>query len=329
MCNQTEKGKIMAEFKFTSANKSDSGSKTPGSKTGLFVLIAAIVVVLLIIIFNCFTIVREGFIGVKYQFGRIVEDDLSAGLNFRIPFIEEIEEVDIRDQIYSVNANAYTSDTQNVQNLQLKLNYRYASSMLSSIIRDTGISNVENKLLVPNVAKIAKDAIGKVKAEDLVQTRSEVQTTIQNKLTEVLNPYGIIVTAFAIENLDFDPAFEASIQEKVIAAQDALKMENKTREKEEEAKQIVIAAQANADSQVAIAKAEAEAIALIEEQLTKSPNYIDYYKVQKWNGVFPQVMSDGVNPFVSISGNSSTPTSTSSGSSSYVQPSQSSAAASD
>ncbi len=313
----------MAEFKFTSANKTDGSGNKTGNKTGLLVLIIAIAIVVLIIAFNCFTIVREGFIGVKYQFGRIVEDDLSAGLNFRIPFIEEIEEVDIRDQIYSVNANAYTSDTQNVQNLQLKLNYRYASSMLSNIIRDTGIANVENKLLVPNVAKIAKDAIGKVKAEDLVQTRSEVQTTIQNELTEVLSPYGIIVTAFAIENLDFDPAFEASIQEKVIAAQDALKMENKTREKQEEAKQIVIAAQANADSQLALAEAEAKAIALIEEQLAKSPNYIDYFKIQKWNGVFPQVMSDGVNPFVSISGNSTASTSSSSASKSSTTTSSS------
>lgn len=308
----------MAEFKFTdagnnSAKKSSGGS---GNKTGTIIFIAVIAVIILIVLFNCFTIVNEGFIGVKYQFGRIIEDDLQAGLNFRIPFIEEIDQVDIRDQIYSVNANAYTSDTQSVQNLQLKLNYRYSSAMLSNIIRETGISNVENKLLVPNVAKIAKDAIGKVKAEDLVQTRSEVQSTIQNELTEVLSPYGIIVTAFAIENLDFDPAFEASIQEKVIAAQDALKMENKTREKEEEAKQIVIAAQADADSQVAIAEAEAKAISLIEEQLANSPNYIDYYKLQKWNGVLPQVIGDGVNPFIALSDSSKA--STTSGSTASV-----------
>ncbi|MBQ3841962.1 MAG: prohibitin family protein [Ruminiclostridium sp.] len=302
----------MAEFKFTEAGKT-SASKSGGSgnnKVGGIVFAVIIVVIILSVVFNCFTIVQEGFIGVKYQFGRIIQDDLSAGLNFRIPFVEEIQEVDIRDQIYSVTADAYTSDTQSVNDLQLKLNYRYSSSMLSSIIRDTGINNVENKLLVPNVAKIAKDAIGKVKAEDLVQTRSQVQASIQNELTEVLSPYGIIVTAFAIENLNFDPAFEASIQEKVIAAQDALKMENKTREKEEEAKQIVIAAQADADSQVAIAKAEAEAIALIEEQLANSPNYIDYYKLQKWNGVLPQVVSDGVNPFVTITGSEPAQTST-------------------
>ncbi|MBP5605528.1 MAG: hypothetical protein J6X60_08295, partial [Ruminiclostridium sp.] len=247
---------------------------------------------------------QEVFIGVKYRFGKIVEDNLSAGLNFCIPFVEEIEQVDVRDQIYSVMADAYTSDTQSVNELQLKLNYRYSSAMLSNIIRDTGISNVESKLLVPNVAKIAKDAIGKVKAEDLVQSRSEVQSKIQSELTQVLNPYGIVVTAFAIENLTFDPTFEASIQEKVIAAQDALKMENKTKEKQEQAKQIVIQAQAEADSQVALAEAEAKAISLIEDQLADSPNYIDYYKIQKWNGILPQVIGDGVNPFVAISGNS-------------------------
>ena len=301
----------MAEFKFSDAGKSGENKRSGGIKSGTVVLIIVIVVLLAIVLFNCFSIVDEGYIGVKYQFGKIVSDDLSAGLNFRIPFVEEIKMVDVRDQIYSVNTNAYTSDTQTVNDLNLKLNYRYSNAALSSIIRDIGIDNVESKLLVPNVAKIAKDAIGKVKAEDLVQTRSEVQNTIQNKLTEVLQPYGVIVTAFAIENLDFDPAFEASIQEKVIAAQDALKMENKTREKEEEAKQIVIAAQADADSQVALAEAEAKSIALIDEQLSKSPNYIDYFTIQKWNGILPQVLGDGVNPFVAINGASGTTTTSS------------------
>ena len=308
----------MAEFKFTDAAGKTGAPKASGGKVGGIVFAVVIVVILLIVLFNCFTIVNEGFIGVKYQFGRIVEDNLQAGLTFRIPFVEEVDQVDIRDQIYSVMAYAYTSDTQSVNELQLKLNYRYSSAMLSNIIRETGISNVESKLLVPNVAKIAKDAIGKVKAEDLVQSRGQVQATIQSELTEVLSPYGIVVTAFAIENLNFDPAFEASIQEKVIAAQDALKMENKTREKEEEAKQIVIAAQADADSQVAIAEAEAKAISLIEEQLGNSPNYIDYFKLQKWNGVLPQVIGDGVNPFIALSDSTPTASSTPTSVPSYV-----------
>lgn len=287
--------------KFTTEN--NEGGKQP--KWGTLVLTALIVVVLLIVLFNSFTVVNEGFIGVKYQFGRIVGQNLSAGLNFHIPFIEEIQQVDTREQVYPVQTDAYTSDTQTVDNLQLKLNYCYDGTKLTEIIRTIGVNNVESKLLVPNVAKISKDEIGKVKAEDLVQNRSTVQNAIYNSLKETLEPQGIIVTAFAIENLSFDDAFEQSIQAKVIAAQDALKMQNKTAEKEEEAKQQVIAAQAEADSQKIKADAEAYAIEAVQKQLTQSPNYIEYMKIMNWDGTLPQAIGTEVNPFIALDGASS------------------------
>ena len=289
----------MPEIKFTTSKNGDTASVSP-KKFGKYVLITVIALILLIVLFNSFSIVNEGFIGVKYRFGKIVQDDMTAGLNFHIPFMEEIVQVDTREQVYAVTTDAYTSDTQTVNELQLKVNYCYDSSQLSNIIRNIGVSNVETKLLVPNVQKIAKDAIGKVKAEQLVQSRADVTAEIQQSLTDILDDYGIIVTAFAIENLSFDAAFEESIQAKVIAEQDALKMENKTKEKEEEAKQVVIAAQAEADSVRIAAEAQAAAIALIQEQLQSSPNYIDYLTVERWNGQLPQVVSDGVNPFVAL-----------------------------
>lgn len=292
----------MAEIKFTtSTDKKDGGSTKKNVK---YVVIAFVALAALIVLFNGFTIVEEGYVGVKYRFGKIVSDDLSAGLNFKIPFVEEIAKVDIREQVYAISTDAYTSDTQSVKPIELKLNYCYDRSMLSNIIRNIGVNNVETKLLVPNVQKIAKDAIGKVKAEQLVQSRADVTAEIQNSLTEILAKDGIIVTAFAIENIYFDSAFEEAIQAKVIAEQDALKMENKTKEKEEEAKQVLIAAQAEADSKKVAAEAEAEAIRLIQEQLANSPNYVDYLKIERWNGELPQVVSDGVNPFIALNGNS-------------------------
>lgn len=286
---------------FSTDNNKTGGEK--GNKTGKIVLIVLIVIAALILVFNSFSIVHEGFIGVKYRFGKIVGDNLSAGLNTHIPFIESVSEVDIREQVYAVTTDAYTSDTQTVKDLQLKLNYCYDGSKLAEIIRSAGVANVEQKWLVQNVAKISKDEIGKVKAEDLVQNRSGVQNAIYNSLKETLDPHGIIVTAFAIENISFDEAFEQSIQAKVIAAQDALKMQNKTAEKEEEAKQQVIVAQAQADSQKIKADADAYAIEVIQKQLAQSPNYIDYMKISNWDGVLPQVVGDA-NPFVALDGNS-------------------------
>ena len=292
----------MAEVRFSTSND----SKPEGKKYGKFVIIAIIIFLLIVVLFNSFSIVNEGYIGVKYRFGAITRADMTAGLNMHIPFIEEIVQVDTSEQVYAVTTDAYTSDTQSVQSLQLKLNYCYDSAKLSNIIRNIGIANVETKLLVPNVQKVAKDSIGKVKAEQLVQSRADVTAEIQNSLTEILSEYGIVVTAFAIENLNFDTAFEESIQAKVIAEQDALKMEYKTKAIAEEGKQTVIAAQAEADSKKIAAEAEAEAIRLIQEELANSPNYTEYLKVERWNGVLPQVVSDGVNPFVALGSSSGT-----------------------
>ena len=294
----------MATMKFTTEKQDDNN----GKRITTFAIIALIVVLVLILLFNSFTVVNEGFIGVKYQFGKIVASDLTAGLNFHIPFIEEIQQVDTREQIYSVMTDAYTSDTQTVNELQLKVNYYYDGKKLSELIRTIGISNVETKLLVPNVAKITKDEIGKVQAEKLVQNRSDVQNAIFVEIKEALAPNGIIVTAFAIENLTFDDAFEQSIQAKVIAAQDALKMQNKTAEKEEEAKQLVIAAEASAQSQKIKADAEAYAIQVVQEQIAQSPDYIEYLKISNWNGVLPQAIGTEVNPFITLDGGYSTAT---------------------
>lgn len=287
--------------KFSTENN-NGAANTP--KWGKLAVVGLIVAAVLIVLFNCFSVVNEGFIGVKYQFGRIVNSSLTAGLNFHIPFIEEIQQVDIREQVYAVETDAYTSDTQTVDTLQLKLNYCYDGTKLQEIIRNIGVENVVTKLLVPNVAKISKDEIGKVKAEDIVQNRSSVQNAIYNSLKETLEPQGIVVTAFAIENISFDDAFEQSIQAKVIAAQDALKMQNKTAEKEEEAKQKVIAAQAEADSQKIKADAEAYAIEAVQKQLTQSPNYIEYLKIINWDGTLPQAIGTEVNPFIALDGGS-------------------------
>lgn len=293
----------MADIKF-STQQNQNGTKSAKS-VGFFILFGIIAIVLIATFFNSFTIVNEGYIGVKYRFGKIVEDTLGAGLNFRIPYMEEIEQVDIREQVYSVTADAYTSDTQTVNNLILKVNYYYDSVKLSHIIKNIGVSAVESKLLVPNVAPIARNEIGKVRAESLVQSRASIQTNIQNALTEKLAGSGIVITSFALENLEFDSNFEASIQAKVIAEQDALKMQNKTVEKEEEAKQIVIAAQAEADSAKIRADAEAYSIKAVQEQLAKSPNYIEYLKITNWNGALPQAMGNEINPFMALDGSES------------------------
>ena len=273
-----------------------------GKKLGRRLLLVLLAAALVALGSASFTIIEEGYIGVKYQFGKIVDDSLSAGLNFKVPFVQTIRQVDVREQMYQMDANAYTKDTQTVEGIQTKLNYVYDRGELSNIIRNVGINNVESKLLIPQMQSIVKNEIGQYKAEDLVQNRTTVQESIEDKLRESLGQSGIIVVSFAIENLDFEDGFEEAIRAKVVAEQEALKMQNKTKEKEELARQMVIEAQAEAESQKIRADAEAYAIVAIQKQLQQSPEYIELQRVQKWDGKYPQVMGNSVNPFVALNG---------------------------
>lgn len=284
-----------------------------GKKLGRRLLLIILAAALVVVGSASVTIIDEGYVGVKYQFGKIVDDSLSAGLNFKIPFIQTIRQVDVREQMYQMDANAYTKDTQTVEGIQTKLNYVYDRAELSNIIRNIGINNVESKLLIPQMQSIVKNEIGQYKAEDLVQSRTIVQESIEDKLRTSLGQSGIIVVSFAIENLDFEDGFEEAIRAKVVAEQEALKMQNKTKEKEELARQTVIEAQAEAESQKIRADAEAYAIEAIQKQLQQSPEYIELQRVQKWDGKYPQVMGNSVNPFVALSGQSSSQSSQSGG----------------
>lgn len=266
----------------------------------LIAIIVPTVILAVVLVFSCFRIIPEGHIGVKYQLGAIVSSDLGAGPHFKLPFIQSIKTVDIREQVYEATTSAYTRDTQTVESIQVKLNYVYDQSELSEIIRTIGINNVESKLIIPQVNSVLKNAIGGFKAEELVQGRSALQEEVENELRTSLAKNGITVTAFNIESIDFEDAFEQAVRLKVEAEQQALRAQNETVLKEEEAKQRVIAAEAEAESQRIAAEAEAYAIELIQQQLKSSPQYIQLKMVEKWNGEWPQVMGETVNPFVSL-----------------------------
>ncbi len=270
--------------------------KEMSTKKLLTIITAAILAVILIA--GSITVINEGRVGVKYRFGKIVETGIEPGMHLHIPFIESVKKIDITEQVYVSDLSAYTKDTQTVKSLDFQLNYRYNSAELDNIIRTIGIHNVEGKLVAPNITSVLKNEVGKYKAEELIANRSLLEQSVQEEISKILNKYGIIVSKVSIQDIEFNEAFEQVVEQKVAAEQKALTVQNETVQKEEEAKQQVIAAQAEAEATLIKAEAEAKANRLLNESL--SQNLISYYRIQAWNGEFPEVMGNNVNPFVTI-----------------------------
>ena len=258
--------------------------------------ILAAVVIILAVVTSSLIIINEGTVGVKYRLGKVVATDLEPGVHFVFPFIESVRKVDVTEQIYKMDVSTYTRDTQTVDSLDIQVNYYYSKADLDTLIRSIGIKNVEPKLIMPNLTSVLKNEVGKYKAEELIANRSQLEMNIEQSLSEKLSKYGVIISRVSIQDIEFEAAFEQVVEQKVAAEQKAMTVQNETIQKQEEAKQKVIAAQAEADAILVKAQAEAEANRLLNESL--SGDLLNYYKIQAWNGEFPQVMGNEVNPFV-------------------------------
>lgn len=276
-----------------------------GILKGIVTLLSIVAIVIAIIVGLSFLLfghktIQQGYVGVKYSLGEVVETNLTPGLKWHTPFFQKIVAVDTREQVYEGTISAYTRDTQTVESVEITLNWSYDVSQLDNIIQTIGLGNVESKLIVPQVNSVTKNATGKYKAEELVQSRSVLQEQVEDELRESFATYGINVHAFNVKNLDFEDSFEDVIRAKVAAEQEALRKQNETVAKEEEAKQLLIRAEADANAKKLAADAEAYAIQVIQAQLSASPEYTQLQMVEKWNGEWPQVMGNTVNPFVTI-----------------------------
>lgn len=279
-----------------------------GKKIAMFIGLGAAAVLALVLLFASMTTVGDGYTGCLYRFGELQSTDIGKGLKFHAPFIESVTKVDIKEQMIEGTANAYTSDGQVIEGINYSVNYTYDKAMLDQLIRNVGIDNVPTRLLYPQVDSLMKNIIGKFKAEVLIQNRSECQENIETALRDYMAEYGVYINSFSLRNLDFEDSFEEAVRLKVEMEQKAQTAQNETVLKQEEANQRVIAAEAEADAAKLAADAEAYAIEVIQKQLASSPNYVELQKVQKWNGEFPQIMGNTVNPFVTLENNSSVTT---------------------
>ncbi len=243
-------------------------------------LVIAIVAVLAVVIIgsNCFTIVEAGHTGVVVTLGKVNEGVLQEGIHAKVPFIQKIVKIDNRIVKLEVATEAFSKDLQTV-NTTLAINYRVDTAKSYSIYKNIGAS-YESVLVVPAVNEVLKAITAQYTAEESVTNRALISDGLIQGLNEKLNSIGLYVTDVNIINFDFSEAFITAIEEKQVAQQQLLKAET-------EKQTAITNAEAEAESMKIKAEAEAEANKTISASL--SDEIIEYSKIEKWNGVLPQV----------------------------------------
>lgn len=242
------------------------------SRAGLrnVILFALVVFVLL----NSIVIVGSGKSGVVVTLGAVRDEILTEGIHFKIPFVQKVIEIDNRTKKIQVDASAASKDLQTVT-CEVAVNYKVINSFSSSIYKNVG-RDYEDIIIAPAIQESIKAVTAQFTAEELITQRQIVSDKIKEILAAKIGSYGMSVEVFNIVDFNFSAEFNAAVEAKQTAEQNALKAQQDLARIEIEAKQKVVQAQA-----------EAESIRLIQDTLSSSPEYIDYIKWNKWDGVLP------------------------------------------
>lgn len=242
------------------------------------VIILVIVALVVFIVLNSFTTVPAGHTGVVTKFGAVSDTVLEEGLHFKIPFITQVIYIDNRVLKTEVSSSSASKDLQTVEST-IALNYRVNKTNSTSLYKNVG-TDFENVIINPAIQECVKAVTAQYTAEELVTSRQEVGDRMRELLSEKITPYGLNIEIFNIISFDFSEEFNAAIEAKQTAQQNALKAE-----------QDLARVKVEAEQQIEQAKAEAESYRLKNQEITKETLLMEW--INKWDGKLPAVSGSG------------------------------------
>lgn len=255
-----------------------------------FIIIGVAVVIVVVLALSSAAIVSSGSVGVLRTFGAINDKPMYEGFHLFAPFINSVTIVDTKTQKVEADCAAASKDLQTITS-KIALNYHVDPASAPVLFKRVGAS-YETVVIAPAIQESVKAIAAQYSAEEIITKRQEVSLKISDAIKNKITTYGLVVDILNIVNLEFSDAFNAAIEAKQTAQQEALKAQQDLQRIKVEAEQTVTKAQADADAQRAAADAQAYSIKVIQNQLAQSSEYIEYQKVQKWNGELPQVQGD-------------------------------------
>ena len=250
----------------------------------MFGVLAIIIIVAIVTIFNSFTTVQTGFVGVKTRFGQVQDTMIYEGLNLKIPYIEKIVKIDCRTQVYEVTTEASSKDLQKVSNIKVVVNYNVDTTKANQLYREVG-EQYKSVLIEPAVLESLKQGISQYTAEELITKRSDCATVILDLLKSKLESRGILISALNITDLSFSAEFDQAVENKQI-------VEQQTQQAQYELEK------ARVENQKKIENAQADAQVMATQNAQITDNYLKLKEIEnqktmieKWNGQLPTTVT--------------------------------------
>lgn len=250
-------------------------------KSTICLLVACILFFGLILIPPSFHTVNTGSVAVVKRLGE-AKKTRAAGTYFDFWITNTYQKYDAKVQNVDITTAAYSSDAQTMD-IQMTLQYQIMSDKVIEIAKQYGsLELLQNRIESIAIEK-TKAVLSAHKAMNIIADRAAMSPAVEKVIKEAIGKeYFVNVITVVLTNIDFSDAFEAAVEEKMVAEQKQLKADYENKAK-------IAKAEADAKAKVVSAEAEAKANELLEKSLTDQ--ILREMYIEKWNGILPNVVA--------------------------------------
>lgn len=163
-----------------------------------------------------------------------------------------------------------------------------------------GIEEITNTFL-HNMVRDAMNEVASTMTVDQIYgaKKEEFITKVSQKVKTDAEKTGIEVDKiYLIGSFELPKSVMNSINSKIEASQNAVKVENEIATSRAEAQKTIVEAQARAQQILINAESQAKANQILAASLT--PEFVQYQAILHWDGKLPQTNATGVLPFINV-----------------------------
>jgi len=235
------------------------------------ILVASITFVLL----GSCTVIRPGEVGVKQQLGKLSEKSHTQGSVWYNPFISRVIKTNVQINDIELSLSLPSKEGLSVV-AQISILYRIDQKSVPKVIKSLGLGY---EIIISNVFRSASaDVCSKYFAKDMHSgMRAEIENAIKIKMGETLSDQGILVQAVLMKSIQLPTGLASSIEQKLQAEQDAMRMVFILQQEKLEAERKIIEATGTKDAQMILSEGLTDQIIKIRSieafvELSKSTN---------------------------------------------------------
>jgi len=220
-------------------------------------------------------VVRPGEIGVKQRLGKLSNKSYEEGIVWFNPITTKVVKTNIQLSDIELSLSLPSKEGMSVIS-QISILYRIDKKSVPNVISNIGMGY---ETIISNVFRsAAADVCSKYFAKDMHSgMRSEIELSIKEKMEATLLEQGIVVEAVLMKSIQLPTGLASSIEQKLQAEQNAMRMVFILEQEKLEAERKIIAAKGTRDSQKILSEGLTDEIIKIRSieafiELAKSSN---------------------------------------------------------